>query len=193
MWGRPVCLPEAHLHTLSTCSYYHSGRYWRDFIQGPSGTEGTLYRDHFVNAPSQWERRRYIVTSSLSLAGRIHKMIPVYKSLSILSVSGHFIDNFDLFLFITIQVTVGDLKFQSLYMIFHHLFNIFICIYSHHRNERCLRFFSHKLSCDFLKKIVEEIKSIIGARAVRSSPSWVCIPQQSLAIACDFWKTNSLR
>ena len=38
--------------------------------------------------------------------------------------------------------------------------------------------------------IVEEIKSIMGARAERSSPSWVCIPQKLLAITRDFWNAN---
>ena len=42
-----------------------------------------------------------------------------------------------------------------------------------------------------IKSIVEEIESIMGARAERSSLSWVCIPQKSLAIARDFWNTNS--
>ena len=42
------------------------------------------------------------------------------------------------------------------------------------------------------KNIVEEIESIRGAHAEGSSPSWVCIPQKSLAIARDFWNTNSL-
>ena len=41
------------------------------------------------------------------------------------------------------------------------------------------------------EKIVEEIESIMDARVERSSPSWVCIPQKSLAIARDFWNTNS--
>ena len=42
------------------------------------------------------------------------------------------------------------------------------------------------------KNIVKEIESIMGARAERSSPSWACIPQKSLAIARDFWNTKSL-
>ena len=41
------------------------------------------------------------------------------------------------------------------------------------------------------KNIVKEIESIMGARVERSSPSWVCIPQKLLAIAHDFWNTNS--
>ena len=32
----------------------------------------------------------------------------------------------------------------------------------------------------------------MGARAERSLPSWVCIPHKSLAIARNFWNTNSL-
>ena len=43
------------------------------------------------------------------------------------------------------------------------------------------------LSCHI---IVEEIKSIMGARAERSSPSWVYIPQKLLAITRDFWNAN---
>ena len=41
------------------------------------------------------------------------------------------------------------------------------------------------------KNIVEEIESFRGARAEWSSPSWVCVPQKSLDVACDFWNTNS--
>ena len=32
----------------------------------------------------------------------------------------------------------------------------------------------------------------MGAHAERNSPSWVCIPQKSLTITCDFWNINSL-
>ena len=39
------------------------------------------------------------------------------------------------------------------------------------------------------KYIVEEIELIMG---IRAEPSWVCIPQKSLAIAHDFWNENSL-
>ena len=61
-----------------------------------------------------------------------------------------------------------------------------------------------RFECDFVwfprflwcfhkkKDIVEELKSIMGARVERSSLSWVCISQKSLAIARDFWNTNSL-
>ena len=42
------------------------------------------------------------------------------------------------------------------------------------------------------KNIVEKIESIKGAPVERSSPSWVCIPQKSLAVTHDFWNTNSL-
>ena len=42
------------------------------------------------------------------------------------------------------------------------------------------------------KSIVEEIELIMGACVEQSSPSWVCIPQKSLAIARDSWNTNSL-
>ena len=41
------------------------------------------------------------------------------------------------------------------------------------------------------KNIVKEIESMMGACVERSSLEWVCIPQKSLAIACDFWNTNS--
>ena len=42
------------------------------------------------------------------------------------------------------------------------------------------------------KNFVEEIESIMGARAERSSPSLICIPQKSLAITRDFWNTDPL-
>ena len=43
------------------------------------------------------------------------------------------------------------------------------------------------------KNIVEEIESIKGAHAERSSPSWICIPQKLIANARDFRNTNSLK
>ena len=42
------------------------------------------------------------------------------------------------------------------------------------------------------KDSLEEIESFTSARVERNSPEWVCIPQKSLAIARDFWNTNSL-
>ena len=39
----------------------------------------------------------------------------------------------------------------------------------------------------------EEIQLIMDVHVELSSPSWVCILQKSLAVACDFWNTNSLR
>ena len=42
------------------------------------------------------------------------------------------------------------------------------------------------------KYIVEDIESIKGTSAERSSPSRVCIQQKSFVIAHDFWNTNSL-
>ena len=36
------------------------------------------------------------------------------------------------------------------------------------------------------KNNVEELESIMGSRAEWSSPSWVCIPQKSRAIARNF-------
>ena len=41
------------------------------------------------------------------------------------------------------------------------------------------------------KNTVEEIESIMNTCAEQSSSSWVCILEKSLAIAHDFWNTNS--
>ena len=64
-------------------------------------------------------------------------------------------------------------------------------------SDRAFRWFESdfRCFCEVItgKNIVEEIESIMGAHTERSSPSWVCIPQKSLAIARDFWNTNSLR
>ena len=42
------------------------------------------------------------------------------------------------------------------------------------------------------KNIVGEIESIMGILAEWGSPSWICIPQESVSFAYDFWNTNSL-
>ena len=64
-------------------------------------------------------------------------------------------------------------------------------------SDRDFRWFESDFRCfcevSTGKNIVGKIESIMGAGAKQSSPSWVCFPQKSLAIARDFWNTNSLR
>ena len=60
-------------------------------------------------------------------------------------------------------------------------------------SNRDFRRFESDFRCfvNISQDILKHCESIMGARAVRSSLSWACIPQKSLAIAHDFWNTNS--